>query len=225
LPNADPNLQAVQSDVTSAANTLGDTNPTDIATQEYQTFAAQTDPSYQLALQQANQQGAAEGTEGSGQLRTSYGNLANQRNLQLEGEQQTLMQQALQGTEADQTANLSALTSTQNADVSAESTANQQLDEQQTYQTQLSEQAFTNALQQYEAEQAAQQQSFNQGATLTELGDAGNPATIIAALASEYGLDPTTAASLAQQMGISSTPSATTPATATTPAATTPATT
>lgn len=71
------------------------TDPVSIAQQSFQTFAQQSDPYYQKALRDATAAGAAKGQLGSGQLRTSYGDLANQRNLQLQGEEQSLLQNAL----------------------------------------------------------------------------------------------------------------------------------
>ena len=72
-----------------------------LAQDRFQTFTQQTDPAYQAALRDANRMGAAAGGLGSGQLRTSFGNLANQRANQLDTGRDTFMQNALEGTIAD----------------------------------------------------------------------------------------------------------------------------
>jgi hypothetical protein len=55
-----------------------------VAQQRWDQYAASTAPAYQAALQQANRYGAAQGRLNSGSLRTDFGNLANQRNTQLD---------------------------------------------------------------------------------------------------------------------------------------------
>jgi len=73
-----------------------------IAQDRFNTFVESTDPQYQAALRQANRYGAATGRLGSGDLRTDFGNLAGQRDLQLRTQGNTFLQNALEGTIDDQ---------------------------------------------------------------------------------------------------------------------------
>ena len=68
-----------------------------IAQQKFDQFAQSTDPQYQTALKQANRYGAATGRLGSGSLRTDFGNLANQRNQQLDTSREGFLTDALNG--------------------------------------------------------------------------------------------------------------------------------
>lgn len=73
-----------------------------LARQQFDTFVQATDPQYQAALRQANRYGAATGRLGSGDLRTDFGNLAQQRDLQLRTAQNEFLQNALGGSIEDQ---------------------------------------------------------------------------------------------------------------------------
>lgn len=73
-----------------------------IAQQRFNTFVESTDPQYKAALRDANRYGAATGRLGSGELRTSFGDLAGQRDLQLRTQGNTFLQNALEGTIDDQ---------------------------------------------------------------------------------------------------------------------------
>lgn len=72
-----------------------------IAQQRFDQFAKSTEPAYQSALRQANRMGAASGRLGSGSLRTDFGNLANQRNLQLDTGRDQFLTNALEGSIGD----------------------------------------------------------------------------------------------------------------------------
>lgn len=73
-----------------------------IAQDRFNTFVESTDPQYKAALRDANRYGAATGRLGAGSLRTDFGNLANQRDLQLRTQGNTFLQNALEGTIDDQ---------------------------------------------------------------------------------------------------------------------------
>lgn len=68
-----------------------------IAEQRWQQFADSTAPAYQAALRDANRMGAAQGRLGAGSLRTDFGNLANQRDLNLRTAQGGFLSDALEG--------------------------------------------------------------------------------------------------------------------------------
>jgi hypothetical protein len=72
-----------------------------LAMDRFDQFAKGSDPAYQAALRDANRYGAANGRLGSGMLRTSFGDLANQRSLALDTEKRGLLSDAIEGTVGD----------------------------------------------------------------------------------------------------------------------------
>lgn len=72
-----------------------------IAQDQLDAFTKSTDPAYQAALRSAMQSGAAGGRVGSGMLRTSLGDLASNRGLQLDTEKTNFLDEALKGTIQD----------------------------------------------------------------------------------------------------------------------------
>jgi hypothetical protein len=211
LPNADPRLTALQGLVDSSASTLGNVDRTQIAQQLFDQFNTSTAPAYQAALRSATQAAAGTGRIGSGMLRTSYGDLANQRDQQLQTAQQGFMTDALNGTIQDNLNNVNALSGLEGQQFGEQTTNNNQLDQQQQNQNSLEEQAFDRALEQYQLQQQSTQQQFNNGVTLTNLGSSGNPADYITQMAAQLGVDPSALASLASQLGSSSVTSPSTP--------------
>jgi hypothetical protein len=107
-----------------------------LAQDRFQTFTAASEPAYQAALRDANRFGAAAGGLGSGQLRTSLGDLALNRTRDLTNSRDNLFQNALEGSIGD----------TWNTIGLAE--------RQQGFQNQQQQQAFEQALQQFYAGQA-----------------------------------------------------------------------
>ena len=72
-----------------------------IAEQRWQQYVDATAPQYQAALRDANRAGAAAGGLGSGQLRTSLGDLANQRGQSMDLAGRGFMTDALEGSIGD----------------------------------------------------------------------------------------------------------------------------
>lgn len=72
-----------------------------LAQDRFNTFTASTEPAYQAALRDANRFGAAAGGLGSGQLRTSLGDLALNRSRDLTNSKDNLFQNALEGSIGD----------------------------------------------------------------------------------------------------------------------------
>lgn len=186
-PNADPQTLAYQQLTQAAANQLGAQDPTKLAQQEYNTFAQQTDPNYELALKQATDQAAAGGALGSGMLNTSLGNLANQRSLQLTGESQGLQENALQQTLNDQFAKAQTLGGLEGQSFGQGQTNLQDLMQQQGFQAGEQQQGIQNAAEEYQLEQAAQNQQFQQGLAEQNAGYAQNPANYQLAVGGQYG--------------------------------------
>jgi hypothetical protein len=103
----------------SAPSTTGTPqNRLDLATSAFDTFAKSTAPQYTADLREATQRAAGAGNIGSGMLRTTYGNLANQRALALDTERSNLINSATTATIADQQANRGLDIQQQNADTS-----------------------------------------------------------------------------------------------------------
>jgi hypothetical protein len=204
LPNQDPRLTGTQSAVDTASQSLANVDRTKLAQQMFDTFTQSTNPAYEASIRDATRAAAGAGRIGSGQLRTSYGNLANQRNLQLGTAQQQFMQDALEGSIGDQFNKVNALSGLEGQQYGEGADTNNQLRTERGYQTDLSQQAFNNALTQWRQRQADQQQKFGQGITTLGLADANNPAGTIAALGAQ-GVDPSILAilssSLAQRQG------------------------
>lgn len=123
-----------------------------IAQQQFQNFADQSNPAYASALKQATSAGAGAGQLGSGQLRTSYGNLANQRNQQLQQAQTGFLTDALNGSIQDAYNNVGIA------------------QQQQQYQAGQNQQNFGNNLATVQQNQANQGQAFNQNLAQQQLG-------------------------------------------------------
>ena len=107
-----------------------------LAQDRFATFANSSEPAYQAALRDANRMGAAQGRLGSGDLRTSFGDLAQGRSRDLMNSRDNLFQNALEGTIGD----------TWNGIGLAE--------RQQSFQNQQQRDAFERMLQQFYAGQA-----------------------------------------------------------------------
>ena len=125
-----------------------------IAQQQFQNYAQQTDPMYQKSIRDATSAGMAAGQMGSGQLRTSYGNLANQRDMQLQQAGNSFLTDALNGSIGDQQFNTGVA------------------QQQQGFQAGQQQNAYNQALQTGEFNNATQAQQFGQGVTQSQLAAA-----------------------------------------------------
>lgn len=68
-----------------------------LAKSNFETYSKATDPAYQKSLRDATAKAAGVGQLGSGQLRTSYGDLAANRALQLDTQKQNFLDEATKG--------------------------------------------------------------------------------------------------------------------------------
>lgn len=117
-PAAPPTTAPAYTNPTSPGVSLSSTNPTssllgqtigvgptanrmDIANTYEQNWNNQTAPQYQADLRGATSQAAGAGQLGSGQLRTSLGNLAYNRDVQRQGQESNFLNTALNGTIGD----------------------------------------------------------------------------------------------------------------------------
>jgi hypothetical protein len=196
LPNGSPRLGATQGALDSAASSLAGVDRTKLAQQMFDTFAQSTQPAYDASLRDATRYAAGAGRIGSGQLRTSYGNLADQRNRQLSTAQQQLTENALEGSIGDQFNKVSALSGLEGQQYGEGQDANNQLRAERGYQTGLGQQAFENAMAQWRQQQSDQGQAFGQSATqaqlIASLKQAGVDPSIIATLSKSIGSQPST---------------------------------
>lgn len=147
-----------------------------LAQQQYGTFADQTDPEYQATLRDATKLSSANGTMGSGMLRTRYGDLALQRGRDLQNERDSLFQTAQQQTMADRQATLAATMGAE-GQVNSQDAANR--NEQRTerdYQANRGDTALAQMLNQRQVEDGLTGTAFNRAALQTEMGYGNDPA-------------------------------------------------
>lgn len=140
-----------------------------LAQDQLKTFNDATQPYYDASLRDANRQAAASGRLGSGMLRTSIGDLANQRNLQLETQGQSFLQDALSGSVSDSQFNLDKL-----------------LQEQQ-YQTGAQNQAFNQNVVGQQLQDALTNSSFGRALSSLNAGSANDPSSMLMMLSGLYG--------------------------------------
>jgi hypothetical protein len=199
LPNGGQRLNETQGAVDSAASGLAGVDRTKLAQQMFDTFAQSTQPAYDASLRDATRYAAGAGRIGSGDLRTSYGNLANQRNQQLSTAQQQLTENALEGSIGDQFNKVSALAGLEGQQYGEGVDTNNQLRTERGYQTGLGQQAFDNAMTQWRQQQQDQGQAFGQSATtaqlLASLKQSGVDPSIIATLSGSLAQKANTAPS------------------------------
>lgn len=141
-----------------------------IAQQQLSNYNQATDPLYQQSLREATSQAAGAGQLGSGQLRTSIGDLANARQNDLQTQGNTFLTNALNGSIQDAYNNIGIAQQQQGYQSGLQNqTYNQGLAGAQ-LQNATQNQQFTQGLQNQQQQAALQNQSFNQGVTGTQLG-------------------------------------------------------
>lgn len=126
-----------------------------LAQDRFQQFTEQTSPAYQAALRDATRMGAAAGGLGSGQLRTSIGDLAAQRDLNLRTNERGFLTDALEGTIADSFGDVGIA------------------QQQQGFQNQQQQQAFENELRRIGFTEDMINSAFGRGLATWNAGQAG----------------------------------------------------
>lgn len=155
-----------------------------LATQQFGTYADSTNPQFEASLRDATRAGAGAGRLGSGMLRTSYGDLANQRAGQLTNERDSLFQNALSGSVGDAQTKFQDLMAEQAYQTGAQNQDFNQNVTGQQLQDQLTNSSFSRALQQMNA------------------GNAGNPSGALDFLAQLFqGQSSDASAALAKLIG------------------------
>lgn len=140
-----------------------------LAQDQWANFEKATAPQYQASLRDALRAGAAAGGLGSGQLRTSIGDLANQRALALDTQRNDLLNQALGGSIEDAYRNVGIA------------------QQQQGFQNQQQQQAFQNELAGLGMGENLTQGAFQRALQQLTAGGQGNPADIQMALSGIFG--------------------------------------
>lgn len=97
---ATPNTSLLNTTITGPT-----TDRLSLAQQDFNTYTQATDPAYQKAIRDATSAAASKGQLGSGQLRTSYGDLALARANDLDTQKQSFLTAAENGQIADEQAN------------------------------------------------------------------------------------------------------------------------
>ena len=140
-----------------------------LANDVFESSAKASDPYYQKTLRDANSAAAGNGQLGSGQLRTSLGDAASNRELQLDTLRSGLMHDATSGSIEDQYKNLAIA------------------QQQQGFQAGQQGTAFSQATQQAALEEALRSGDFSRAAQMLQLGLTGNPSDTALTLANSYG--------------------------------------
>lgn len=140
-----------------------------LAQDQWANFDRATAPQYQASLRDALRAGAAAGGLGSGQLRTSLGDLANQRALALDTQRTGLLNEALGGSIEDAYRNVGIA------------------QQQQGFQQGQQQQAFGNELASLGMGDQLKNSSFNRSLQQLMMGGQGNPADTQLALSGLFG--------------------------------------
>lgn len=140
-----------------------------IAQDQLKTYQQASDPLYQKTLRDATSQAAGAGQLGSGQLRTSLGDLALNRDLELGAQGQSFLQNALTGSIGDAYNNVGIA------------------QQQQQRQDQAQQTAFGQAATQAGMQDALQTSAQNRSLQQLLAGDAGNPSDTQLVLSQLFG--------------------------------------
>lgn len=137
-------------------------------------FTANEALQYKADLDQANRYGAASGVEGSGQLNTTYGNIADTHARSLQSEQDTVFNDALEGSIADAYQDINIAQQQQGFQATQQQTAFAQQMAVQTLMDSEQGQQWAEQLQAagFNAEQI--QQAFQNAVTTQQLSDSEN---------------------------------------------------
>lgn len=168
--NITKNIPGTASDYTDKTITPGaGVDRLALAKSNFENFALSTDPEFRASLNEANQAGAGAGQIGSGMLRGRLGDIGVTRARDLQTAATQNINDATQGSIADNYANLGIAQQQQGFQQNQQQTAFQQ---QQ--QTQLLQEALKNG-------------DFQRYYQLLQAGNAGNPADTQLALSGNYG--------------------------------------
>lgn len=150
-----------------------------LAESNFNNFAEASDPYYQKTLRDANSSAAGAGRLGSGMLRTSLGDAANLRNLQLDTAKQGYLNDATNGSIEDQYRNIGIAQQQQGFQAGREDTANNLQMAQQG-------QAFDQSAREIALNEALTQGDFGRYQALLASGEQGNPSDTALTLAHDY---------------------------------------
>ena len=135
----------------------------------FDTFQKSTDPAYQASLRDAMRMSAAGGGLGSGMLRTSLGNLENNRALQLDTEQRNQRDNALLGSIDDAYKNVGIA------------------QQQQGFQAGRQDTAFNQGTALQQLQEALKQGQFGRNLATYQAGNQNNPTDVLTMLSQIFG--------------------------------------
>jgi hypothetical protein len=154
-----------------------------LAQQMFDTFANGSQGAYDHAQTDATRRAAANGTLHSGMLTNEYGDLANQRETQLDTVKQGFMQNALSGTIQDRLNNLGALGGIQGQLSGQDAAQRGEVRDERGYQQGIDQQALQNAIQQIlmgdQLQNSATQRQTNWASLLGQFGFGGDPTSAL----------------------------------------------
>ena len=140
-----------------------------LALDQWQNAQAATNPQYEASLRDANRMAAAGGALGSGRLQTSIGDLANQRQLQMDTQKNTFLNDALGGSIQDA------------------KDATQQANEQQNFQAGQQGTAFNQGVTKAQLGDNLKNSAFGRSLQQLLAGSSGDPSSILLALSQIFG--------------------------------------
>ena len=140
-----------------------------LALDQWQNAQAATNPQYLASLRDANRMAAAGGALGSGQLQTSIGDLANNRQLQMDTQKNDFLNNALGGTIQDA------------------KDATQQANQQQNFQAGQQGTAFNQGVTKAQLGDNLKNSAFGRSLQQLLAGSSGDPSSILLALSQIFG--------------------------------------
>lgn len=160
-----------------------------LAQDEFGTYASATDPAYAKSQRDAEKYASATGTNGSGMLNTSFGDLALARGRDLQNERDTLFNTAQQSTMADRQATLAAALGTQGQTNSQDAANRGEQRTERQYQADAGNTALSQAEQAALVNDQLTNSAFGRSATQAQMGYEDNPATAELVAAGQQGQD------------------------------------
>ena len=168
--NTTPNTPGSSTDYTNQTITPGaGVDRLALAKSNFENFKTSTEPGYQADLRDANTAGYGGGQGGSGMLRGRLGDIGVARTAQLQTAENQNINDATQGSIADNYANIGIA------------------QQQQGFQQGQQQNAFGQGVTQAQLGDQLTNSAFGRAATTTQIGDAGNPSDVGLALSGYYG--------------------------------------
>lgn len=167
------NLQGMQD--ASLSKILNGPDRNKMALDQYDTWDAETNPNFQHSITDATDAAATHGQIRSGQLTNRYGDLAQQRVLDQTTARNKYMQNALDASIGDTQRGFEDVSGAANTAYNQGAAGRGEQRTERGYQSSQAQQALYDRIQQYLAEQGAQNTNFGQASDLYNMGNSGDP--------------------------------------------------